>query len=535
MSGPVALILASIAPTVVGHGMLTRPAARNVLLNAGLTHPGAGQCDVTSPNKANMNGCQGGVGPFTFNKCWSICGGDYLSTSSECAQCKREVVDAALENPGFRRLNVQPEPRLGVCGDLADNLVMTDPALQGCSGQSCVEQALSRQLDTIVVDAADNSFEVSMTITAYHYGWVEFRLCPEGGRGADGHGVTQECFNQHVLRFDVADAAARYTGSMDSKGAQDPSDYVGTKPSSRCDGPGAELKLEAPEMWSPPGTCCFDGGDCGSSNSTRDQDVRFVLPASSAGPDYTLRLYLPDGLTCSQAAPCTLQWTYMTGNTEDGYPEVFRNCADFSLGQSGSATAAPTTQPATTAAPSTQPATTAVSTAQPATTVAPTTQPATTAAPTTQPASLPPAGGACVRETDCTRSLWCNDASYDAWCANHAVSECTAVQCRVSGEPAPAPEPTPEPEPEPTPEPSPTPSAGACPSTCSGCFATNNVCYDVDKSWCDERAGIGFAWCGALSLSDTGRVLRRSRKHAFLGAALLETASSLSRGASGEL
>ena len=83
-----------------------------------------------------------------------------------------------------------------------------------------------------------------MTITAYHYGWVEFRLCPEGGRGADGHGVTQECFNQHVLRFDVADAAARYIGSMDSKGAQDPSDYVGTKPSSRCDGPGAELKLE---------------------------------------------------------------------------------------------------------------------------------------------------------------------------------------------------------------------------------------------------------------------------------------------------
>merc|ERR1719324_1425976 len=222
---------------------------------------------------------------------------------------------------------------------------------------------------------------------------------------------------------------------MDSKGAQDPSDYVGTKPSSRCDGPGAELKLEAPEMWSPPGTCCFDGGDCGSSNSTRDQDVRFVLPASSAGPDYTMRLYLPDGLTCSQAAPCTLQWTYMTGNTEDGYPEVFRNCADFSLGQSGSATAAPTTQPATTAVP------------------------------TTQPASLPPAGGACVRETDCTRSQWCNDASYDAWCANHAVSECTAVQCRVSGEPAPAPEPTPEPEPEPetTSEPSPTPSAGACP------------------------------------------------------------------------
>ena len=472
MSSAVALILASMAPTVAGHGALTRPAARNVLLNAGLTHPGAGQCDVTSSNKNNMNGCQGGVGPFTFNSCWSTCSGDYLSASSECAQCKRDVVDAALQNPGFRRLNVQPEPRLGVCGDLADQLVMTDPALKGCSGQSCVEQALSMQLDTIVVDEADNSFEVSMKITAYHYGWAEFRLCPEGGRGADGQGVTQECFNQHVLRFDVADAVARYTG-MDSKGAQDPSDYVGIKTSARCDGPGAELKLEAPEMWSPPGTCCFDGGDCGSS-SARDQDVRFVLPASSAGPDYTLRLYLPDGVTCSQAAPCTLQWTYMTGNTEDGYPEVFRNCADFSLGQGGSATSAPTTQPATTAAPTTQPATTAAPTTQPATTAAPTTQPATTAAPTTQPATAAPADGACVRETDCAKSLWCNDASYDAWCANRAVSECTAVQCRVSGE-------------------------------------------------------------TALALPDTGRAARRIRKHAFLGAALLQTASSASRGASGEL
>merc|ERR1719356_1299832 len=96
-----------------------------------------------------------------------------------------------------------------------------------------------------------------MTITAYHYGWVEFRLCPEGGRGADGHGVTQECFNQHVLRFDVADAAARYTGSMDSKGAQDPSDYVGTQPSSRCDGPGAELKLEGPRDVVAPGHVLF--------------------------------------------------------------------------------------------------------------------------------------------------------------------------------------------------------------------------------------------------------------------------------------
>merc|ERR1719476_622622 len=88
-------------------------------------------------------------------------------------------------------------------------------------------------------------------------------------------------------------------------------------------------------------------------------------------------------------------------------------------------------QPATTAAPSTQPATTAVPTAQPATTVAPTTHPATTAAPTAQPASIPPAGGACVRETDCAVSLWCNDARAGARAGDDARAFADAKCGRV--------------------------------------------------------------------------------------------------------
>merc|ERR1712187_496365 len=45
------------------------------------------------------------------------------------------------------------------------------------------------------------------------------------------------------------------------------------------------------------------------------------------------RIYLPAGLTCTQDEPCTLQWLFMTGNSQDSYPEAFRNCADFKISQ----------------------------------------------------------------------------------------------------------------------------------------------------------------------------------------------------------
>merc|ERR1719263_181161 len=61
----------------------------------------------------NMNGCQGGAGPFTYLGCWSVCNGDYASTSQACVDCKKDVVSTAEAHPGLN-----PEPRLGVCGDL---------------------------------------------------------------------------------------------------------------------------------------------------------------------------------------------------------------------------------------------------------------------------------------------------------------------------------------------------------------------------------------------------------------------------------
>ena len=99
-----------------------------------------------------------------------------------------------------------------------------------------------------------------------------------------------------------------------------------------------------------------------------------------------------------------------------------------------------------------------------------------------------------------------------------------------SSTPAPTPAETASPTPAPTPAVT-VPSggcAGAWGGPCSsGCLATNNVCYDVDKEWCDARAGLHYVWCESLVLVGARRA--RARGHAFLGTALLQTTSPMSR------
>jgi hypothetical protein len=460
MSSSLAIALfAAGVPWVAGHGMLTRPVARNVLLNMGLRHPGAGQCDMAEGNAQNMNGCQGGVGPITYLPCWNDCGGDFGSTSSACVACKNNVVSTAEA-----RLN--PGARLGVCGDLQDRQSFTKPDNADCNGASCVEQALAKNFDTLVLDPTDNSFEASMTLTAHHWGWAEFRLCRKGGRGEDGQGVTQECFNQDVLDFDVEDAKQRYAGQMNT-GVADPSDYIGTSASVRCDGPDADLKLEAPQLWSPPGSCCYDGGDCGNSNTSKVQSKRFVLPKVAAGPEYKVRVRLPAGLSCTHEAPCTLQWTYMTGNSVDSYPEVFRNCADFKLGSADGIAPAPTpTASDPEPQPEPEPEPEPITTTTTAATAAPTT---TTAAPSTAP-------------TAPTTTTTAAPTGAPTQSPEAVVSGCVDVQG----------------------------------TECSHCMASNNVCYAQPKAWCDA---FSYKWCGATSLlqqeaSPASR--KRARTQGFL-------------------
>merc|ERR1711953_1348225 len=149
------------------------------------------------------------------------------------------------------------------------------------------------------------------------------------------------------------------SGWVESWNPQSPSDYQGISAATRCDGEGFEvdqqLKRSFPDLWSPRGSCCREGGDCKESNTSAEQNIRWVLPRPDAaipseGPEsvvgdgavpmrgrYTVRIQLPSEARskCTrQNGPCTIQWLYMTGNSPDSYPEAFKNCADFTIKES---------------------------------------------------------------------------------------------------------------------------------------------------------------------------------------------------------
>jgi hypothetical protein len=70
--------------------------------------------------------------------------------------------------------------------------------------------------------------------------------------------------------------------------------------------------------------------------------------------------------------------------------------------------------------------------------------------------------------------------------------------------------------------------AGAHLGPCSGCLATDNVCHTaVAKWWCDARASEDFVWCGEAALVETRRA--KTRKHTFLGTALLQKSAPMSK------
>lgn len=543
MAVKILLVAAGWTPLASAHGILTRPVARQMLLSptygVGLTNPGAGQCDISAGNAMNMNGCQGAGGVIDFQSpCWVACRGDLTSIEGACAACKDGVVHEYKASGG-----VNPAPMLGACGDVywrnAFSTNFSSTACDGLGGSgSCIDRALAAPFSEVQVDPTDNSMEVEVEVTAHHWGWFEFRLCREGGRGRNGQGVTQECFNQDVLRFDVAQASSLYGGAPMGTGMAgapaDPADYAGTHASVRCDGPGGDVsagqKLEYPEIWALEGSCCNNGGDCGDPGE--GQSVRWTLPSPSAGGadgKYTLRIFLPQGLTCTQEAPCTLQWLYMTGNSPSSYPEAFRNCADFKIAASATTPASPATPPTPTVTPLPTPQPTAT---QPAATAAPTPLPSATQ-PAATPSPSPPAPGAefCTGCVECAAVPGNAQAASDAACSACAGGQAwwpcnQAGLCQCADGAGPASEPTPEHEP--TPEPSavssPTPP---CPDysgyPCTACLASNGVCWAKSRSWCDTYA---HTWCGADLVQASNAKVRR---HAFLGTSLLQVSSPLWR------
>jgi len=411
-----ALTAVACAAAVLGgadaHGFLATPAARNVVFKVGPQFPSSSNIGGNGDIQ-NLNAGIGGGGE-----------GQALELSQ-----------------GH-----------GLCGD--------DATLQRFNGDGPYGASAA----TLTTTYAEGAWiDVNVAVTAYHYGWFEFRLCDfPDGTSLDAP-VTQACLNEHVLAFDVNDALQRYGGKMHD-GIASPSDYTAQSEHVRCGG--------IPDA--PRGSCCKGGGDCSAPAANND---RFVLPKATSDGRYQLRLKLPAGVTCER---CTMQWMYQTGNSPYSYPEAFWNCADIAItgdGNTGGAiTDAPTTAATTTEAP---------------------TEEEVTDAPVTGGATTCKAAGA-----------WAGQASMDAWCVANCPTNCPATHCEcstTSTTPTPTEEVTTAPPTTTTAPPTtataPPTTATAPPTTAStatttsspttpaGSHGNTRVCYYTN--WAQYRSGAG--------------------------------------------
>ena len=443
----IALLLAS-AGTVQAHGFLTSPNRRNG--EYGVTNPGRGDCGKSLSNHMNNNGCQGGSAFVCFTECASWGELD----SEDCKECVREITEATQPiKLGIMTEPINPLPRVGVCGEAW----LSDKFQNWWSTSVNEDNGEHWEITNMPKVGGGNMIDLNMQITAYHYGWSEFRLCE-----SDGGAVTQECFNEHVLEIDPVHATETYAGKMSKPpgdGARlptDPTDYTALSPHTRCDGPtqgknGNLIWTKYPEVLAPAGACCNDGGTCSDPASNTD---RWVLPAINAsipveGPGtvvhsmngpiemngvYTVRLKIPSTVDC-ETKTCTVQWLYMTGNTVDGYPETFKNCADFRVIEASdtpSPSPSPSPQPSPSApSPSPSPDVSPSPSPSPSPDVSPLPSPPPSASPTPPPPRSPGGGGQSCGECDCsqcvpTPAYSAPEWGYDIFCANANYEACAA-------------------------------------------------------------------------------------------------------------
>ena len=216
----------------------------------------------------------------------------------------------------------------GLCGDSIDRQIFTAPSPLGP-----VDPSLSgnRYMQ-------GSTIEITVRLTAHHYGWFEMRLCKPATEDTP---VTQECFNQNVLEMDVdattADFEAQSVYTMDS-GLSSPADYNGGSNNYRHENtkcPNIQNALYGSNGKGPSGSCCNGGTAPGSSCTFQN---RWVIPQPAGSNLYVTKWRLPADLTCAR---CTLQWFYQTGNSPGGYPEGFWNCADIEI-YSNDGTSSPT-------------------------------------------------------------------------------------------------------------------------------------------------------------------------------------------------
>jgi len=138
------------------------------------------------------------------------------------------------------------------------------------------------------------------------------------------------------------------------------------------------------------------------------------------------------------------------------------------------------------------------------------------ASPSSSPASCAPIG-------QCGSSQWCDQDKYVSWCSNQGT-ECPAPFCRVAAS-SPSPVPAPVPSQVPVPAPVPSPSASA------QCVATLESHYTDAATWEPYCASVGaLGTCPQPMCKTTASLLAASRRHSFLGNALLQTSTGIEYG-----
>ena len=343
---------------------------------------------------------------------------------------------------------------------------------------------------------AGQSAEFKLKITAHHMGFFEFELCDDAGQ------LSEECFARHRLLKEGCECSCP-------------------------DGSNSCAACDACRRWWKP----LMSSEA-KSWVARDYEGPVLDGQYLDEVEFTMKYVVPAGVATSNGV---IRWHYMTTNSctsHSSAPEEFWNCADVAIADGGSTGGAVSFDNG--------------------------------ALVSQQPQDLRPAinGGelegvysACPKGATGELLGVGGPDDYLDLCgsSNQYCVRTDGEGSSVEPEPEPEPETSPEPatqSPSPTapPTPAPTPAATAFPGPaptpaatapsggcagafggpCStGCLATNNVCYAVDKAWCDARAGLNYIWCEPPALVGARRA--QARKHAFLGTALLQTASPLSR------
>merc|ERR1712151_1255307 len=146
--------------------------------------------------------------------------------------------------------------------------------------------------------------------------------------------------------------------------------------------------------------------------------------------------------------------------------------------------------------------------------------PAATARPVVpaDPAPAPgsPQGG-CAPIGDCGVLGWCDQDKYASWCSGHS-SGCPAPFCKKE-EAKPAPVPSPVPNPAPTPG-----STGRCVATLESHYKDASI-WDP---YCKNVGDLGT--CPEPMCKTTTSLLATSKRHSFLGNALLQMGSEVDFG-----